>query len=333
MTNRIIIHLIDKEQGADPILIPSANLIDINDNINILTERLNDSFRKDEKVLRTEFTENRLAFQIGVRDFSENNTDQVFLNFSNNSIARMLDLLAGVNLATGGYFVYIQYVYRNTNYVGVFVVRDIEQIIFDKSEDADNFTVDTTTVINTDKLAMAVRIDIDRLNADQPRYLHFTKKQSHQSRYFIDWIEAELADKSSDDTLALIHLINSLNDDEFPINPETNARYESEDFRRHLLNHINSSGKIVRVKELSNTYWQNEDFLIDKAEELGLDINGEFQGVDKFLRRLNAYEIKSGKVKLIFSQKDIDDGIVFKGDNNQIIINSDELSQAFDELQ
>ena len=132
--------------------------------------------------------------------------------------------------------------------------------------------------------------------------------------------------------MSILQEVGLLNDDEFPINQETNQRYESEDFRRHLLNHINSSGKIVRIKELSNTYWQNEDFLIDKAEELGLDINGEFQGVDKILKRLNAYEIKSGKVKLIFSQKDIDDGIVFKGDNNQIIINSEELSNAFDDL-
>ena len=332
MTNKIIIHLINKEQGTDPILIPSANLLVVNENVDNLTERLNDSFRKDEKVLKTEFKENRLAFQNGVRNYSNQNSDNLFINFSNDSLTRMIDLLSGVNLATGGYFVYINYIYRNINYLGVFVVRDIEQIIFDKPEDSDNFTVDTTTVINTDKLAMAVRIDLDRLINNQPRYLHFTKKQTHQSRYFIDWIEAELADKSSDDTLALIHLINSLNDDELPINQETNQRYESEDFRRHLLNHINSSGKIVRIKELSNTYWQNEDFLIDRAEELGLAINGEFQGVDKYLRRLNAYEIKSGKVKLIFSQKDIDDGIIFKGDNNQIIINSEELSNAFDNL-
>lgn len=332
MTHKIIIHLIDKEQGTDPVLIPSANLIVVNENVNNLTERLNDSFRKDEKVLRTEFTENRLIFQNGVRNFSENNSNEIFFNFSNDSLGRMIDLMSGVNLATGGYFVYIHYVYRNTNYLGVFVVRDIEQIIFDKPENSENFTVDTTTVINTDKLAMAVRIDLDRLRNNQTRYLHFTKKQTHQSRYFIDWIEAELADKSGDDTLALIHLINNLNEDEFPINQETNQRYESEDFRRHLLNHINSSGKIVRIKELSSTYWQNEDFLIDKAEELGLDINGEFQGVDKYLKRLNAYEIKSGKVKLIFSQKDIDDGIVYKGDNNQIIINSEELSNAFDNL-
>lgn len=332
MTNKIIIHLIDKEQGTDPILIPSANLLVVNENVDNLTERLNDSFRKDEKVLRTEFKENSLIFQNGVRNFSVDNSNDLFFDFSNDSLGRMIDLMSGVNLATGGYFVYINYTYRNTNYLGVFVVRDIEQIIFDKPEDSENFTVDTTTVINTDKLAMAVRIDLDRLTNNQARYLHFTKKQTHQSRYFIDWIEAELADKSGDDTLALIHLINNLNVDEFPINQETNLRYESEDFRRHLLNHINSSGKIVRIRELSNTYWQNEDFLIDKAEELGLDINGEFQGVDKFLKRLNAYEIKSGKVKLIFSQKDIDDGTVFKGDNNQIIINSEELSKAFDDL-
>lgn len=332
MTEKIIIHLIDKEQGEAPSLIASTNLLEINDNVNNLTERLNDSFRRDENVLKTEFTDDSHAFQIGVREYVENDSNDIFFEFSNSSIARIVDLISGINLATGGYFVYIAYVYRNTNYLGVFVVRDIEQIIFNKEDNSDTFVVDTTTVINTDKLAMAVRIDIDRLVNGHPRYLHFTKKQSHQSKYFIDWIEAELADKSADDSNALIHLINGLSDDEFPINPETSIRYESEEFRRQLANHINSSGKIVRIKELGFTYWNDEDFLINKAEELGLVINGEFQGVDKILKRLNAYEIKSGKVKLVFSQKDIDDGTVYKGEGNQIIINSEELSQAFDEL-
>ena len=333
MTNKIIIHLIDKEQGDAPSLIASTNLLEINDNVNNLTERLNDSFRRDENVLKTEFTQDSHAFQIGVRNYADDNSNDVFFEFSNSSISRIVDLISGINLATGGYFVYITYVYRNTNYLGVFVVRDIEQIIFNKEDNSDTFVVDTTTVINTDKLAMAVRIDMDRLINGVPRYLHFTKKQSHQSKYFIDWIEAELADKSADDSNALIHLINGLSDDEFPINPETNIRYESEEFRRQLSNHINSSGKIVRIKELGLTYWNDEDFLINKAEELGLVINGEFQGVDKILKRLNSYEIKSGKVKLVFSQKDIDNGTVYKGEANQIIINSEELSQAFDELQ
>jgi nucleoid-associated protein len=333
MTNKIIIHLVNKEQGKQPFLDASSDCLEIDEKVNNLTERLNDAFRKDEKVLKAEFKEDIKVFQEKSRKYIDKNSQDNFIDFSIKSIERMVDLLKGKNLATGGYFVFIDYIYRNINYVGVFMVRDIEEIIFKKSKGDTNYTVNTTTIVNTNKLAMAVRIDKSKLLKNELRYLHFTYRQSHQSDYFIDWIEAELADKSIDDSKALIHLINKLLENEFPINPETNERYESQEFRKHLLNHINSTGRIVRVKELSMNYWGNEDFLINKADELGIDFSNEFQADEKIIKRLNAYDIKSGKVRLIFSQKDIDEGVVFKGDDNQIIINSEELSKAFDELQ
>lgn len=332
MTNRIIIHLINKEQSKNPSLDLSSDCLLVDEKVNILTERLNDAFRKDEKVLKAEFKENPKAFQETSRNYISNNSKNNFIDFSTKSLERMVDLLKGKNLATGGYFVFIDYVYRNVNYLGVFMVRDIEEIIFKKPKGESNYTVNTTTIVNTNKLAMAVRIDKEKLLNSELRYLHFTYRQSHQSDYFIDWIEAELADKSVDDSKALIHLINKLLDNEFPINPETNHQYGHEEFRKHLLNHINSTGRIVRIKELSMNYWGDEDFLINKAEELGLDFSNEFQADEKIIKRLNAYDIKSGKIRLIFSQKDIDEGIVFKGDNNQIIINSEELTKAFDNL-
>lgn len=333
MTNKIIIHFINKEQGKQPFLDASTDCLEINEKVNNLTERLNDAFRKDEKVLKAEFKVDKKIFQEKSRNYIDTNTQDDFVDFSIKSLERMVDLLKGKNLATGGYFVFIDYIYRNINYLGVFMVRDIEEIIFKKSKENSNYTVNTTTIVNTNKLAMAVRVDKSKSFNNELRYLHFTYRQSHKSDYFIDWIEAELADKSIDDSKALIYLINNLLDDEFPINPETNQRYESQEFRKHLLSHINSTGRIVRIKELSMNYWGDEDFLINKADELGIDFSNEFQADEKIIKRLDAYDIKSGKVRLIFSQKDIDDGIIFKGDDNQIIINSVELSKAFDELR
>lgn len=333
MTNRIIIHFVDKEQGTQPVPDKSTSILDIEDNVNNLTERLNEAFKKDEKVLRTEFKEDRLAFQLSSRTYIDSLTDEEFLEFASISFDRMVDLLRGNNLATGGYFVYIDYVYRNINYLAVFIVRDAEEIIFDKPENSENFVVNTTTIINTNKLAMAVRIDMRKIREDEPRYLHFTNKQSHQSAYFIDWIEAELADKSSDDSSALIYLINNLHGEDIPINPETNEQFDSEEFRKRLYDNIHSSGRIVRLREISSTFWNNEDFLQNKIEELGLDMSNEFQAVESILKRLKKYEIISGKIKLAFSQNDIDEGRVSIGDNdNQIIIESEQLRRAFDNL-
>lgn len=327
-----IIHLIDKEQSVNPSLQLSTSLMIIEDNVIRLTEKLNDAFRKDEKVLKTEFTiDNALAFQSAVREFVVNSSIDSFIAFSENSISRMIDLLTGNNLATGGYFVYTEYLYRNINYLGVFIVRDEEEIIF-KRDDQGAFEVNTTTIVNTNKLAMAVRIDVDKLRGNEQRYLHFTKKQVHLSQYFFDWIEADLAERSAEDTQKLIALINHLGIDEMPINPNNNEKYTPDEFRTKLYDNILSTGRIVRIRDISKTFWDDDDFLTNKFEELQIEISSEFQAPENSLKKLKKYEIISGKIKLVFSQNDIDQGTISLGDGNQIIIESEELVRKFNSL-
>lgn len=329
---KIIIHLIEKEQSGAPTVQLSPSLLEIDENVITLATKLNEAFKKDEKVLRTEFTSEPRTFQIGIRHFTVSQTDEDFLNFAESSVYRMIDLLSGNTLATGGYFVFINYAYRNNAYVGVFIVRDEEEIVFQRDE-SNSFTVNTTDIVNTSKLAMAVRVDVTKLINNQLRYLHFTKRQSHLSQYFFDWIEASLAEKSSEDTTNLVRLINQLGQDEFPINPETSQRFTPDEFRTKLYDNILSSGRIVRIREISQTFWDNEDFLTNKIEELNLDISSEFQAPETILKRLKKYEIVSGKMKLVFSQHDISSGRISVGDEpNQLIIESEELARKFNNL-
>ncbi len=327
--NKIIIHSIEKEQTGAPTVLLSTSLLEVDEYVNILAEKLNDAFRKDEKVLKTEFKDDDpKAFQIAAREFIIDTSDEIFLNFSRNSIRRMIDLLSGSTLATGGYFVYIEYKYRNINYLGVFIVRDEEGIIFNQGENGD-FEVNTTTIVNTNKLAMAVRIDIRKLRDNEQRYLHFTKKQAHLSQYFFNWIEADLAEKSAEDTQKLIDLVNHLDMNEMPINPNNNERYTPDEFRNLLHDNILTTGRIVRIREISRSFWDDDDFLTDKFEELNIDISGEFQAPAATLKKLKKYEIVSGKIKLTFSQNDIDSGRIALADGNKIIIESEELVQKY----
>lgn len=330
--SKSIIHLIEKEQSGNPSLQLSSNLLGIGEYEKLLIEKLNDAFRKDEKVLKTEFKiEEPKSFQNGVRSFSMDNSDSLFLSFSGNSLLRMIDLLTGNNLATGGYFVYAEYLYRNIKYLAVFIVRDEEGIIFKKDKEGD-FEVETTVVVNTDKLAMAVRIDLEKLRLEEPRHLHFTKKQAHLSQYFFDWIEADLAAKSNDDTNKLIELINRLELDDFPINPVNNERYTPDEFRKQIYHNILSSGRIVRIRELSKTFWDDDNYLSNKFEEFNIEISNEFQAPESILKKLMKYEISSGKLRLIFTQNDIDSGRISKGEGFQIIINSEELLEKFNSI-
>ncbi|WP_111308674.1 nucleoid-associated protein [Confluentibacter sediminis] len=327
---RLTIHQIEKNQGVlEAHLTTSDGLISVDEEVIFLSERLNDTFRKDEKVIRTEFLEDEDLFQKSLKDFASKKNDKSFYEFSKSSILRVKKLLQSSNFATGGYFVFINYEYRKSEYVGVFIVRDSEEVIFNK-KGQNTFVVNKTTVINTDKLAMAVRVDIGRLSNKEDRYLQFTHKLASTSNYFSDWIEANLLDRSADDTKALIKLIDDLT--EFPIDPETGVEFDSEMFREKVFNYINSSGRVVRLRELGKTFWDNSDFLTTYIDEHGINMNHEFQAVNVILSRLKKYEIKSGKIKLTFSRADIESGRVDIGNNNQIIITNETLRAKFDEL-
>lgn len=330
---KIIIHLIDKERGTAPRLEKSEHVLTVDDGIKVLVERLNEAFKKSDKVLRTEFKTEKRVFQKGVIEFSENRNRDNFLNFASNSIDRMADLMAGINLATGGYFVFISYKDRNRKYLAVFLVRDSEEIIFKREEESNDFIVDTTTIVDTDRLAMAVRVDIDKLRNEEKRYLHFTNKQQGQSQYFIDWIEANLAEKNAEDTKALIKLIDGISQEEMPFKPDSNERYLPDEFRSKILDSINSTGRLVRLLELSKMFWDNENFLINKMEELEIDMSTTFQATPTILSRLKKYVINSGKIKVTFSRNDLTRGRVRAGDQEgQLIIEDEGLRRKFDDL-
>ncbi|WP_405294745.1 nucleoid-associated protein [Algibacter sp. Ld11] len=327
---RITIHQIKKKQGvSEAHLVASDDLIPIDDKVEFLVEKLNDAFKKDEKVIRTEFIEDQDLFQKSLRRFAKDINDDSFYKYTTTSIKRIKKLLQATPLATGGYFVYVNYKHRKINYSGVFIVRDSEEVIFDRN-DKNTFVVNKTTIINTEKLAMAVRIDLDRLIKKQKRYLQFTHKLSSTSNYFSEWIEADLLDKSADDTKALISLIDGLT--EFPIDPETGDNFDSEKFREKVFDYINSSGRVVRLRELGKTFWDDSDFLTDYIDENDISISHQFQAVSTILGRLKKYELKSGKIKLSFSRADIESGRVDIGNDDQIIITNEALRTKFDEL-
>lgn len=332
--SKVTIHQIKKEQGISYTeLFESSILLDVNENVQNLIEKLNEAFAKDEKVIKSEFLEEVNVFQRTLKGYNEsedeNNNDQ-FLNFTRDSIGRIRDLLTGATLATGGYFVFSEYLYRTRRYVSVFLVRDSEELIFNRSAEGNYFVVDKTTIINTSKLAMAVRVDLARLTDGADRYLHFTHKQADISDYFITWIEVQISDKSREDTVALVNLINNI--DPLPIDPATNSPYEAEKFRNKIYDHIQSVGRVVKISELSNSFWGNRDFLSNHIEENDININQEFRAAPSVLTRLKKYTVNAGSIKLSFSKSDISSGRVFKGDGDQVVIESPQFRGKFEHL-
>ena len=328
---RITIHQIKKRQGiVYTQLIPSDSLIKIDENVENLIDKLNNAFSKEEKVIRTEFLEDAKDFQRTLKEFNGNRIDNIFYDFTKSSIDRINDLLTGVNLATGGYFVFTEYIYLQRHYVGVYLVRDTEEIVFDRSKDGKSFVIDKTTVINTKNLAMAVRVDLGKLLNGGERYVHFTFKQADISEYFVTWIEVHLSNRSDTDTKALIKLLNKI--DPYPNDPDTDKVFEREKFRNKVFDYIQSVGRVVKLSELSSTFWQNPNHLSGIAEELGYDIDGEFRATSSILSRLRKYKISAGKISLGFSKSDIDNGRIYPGEGSLLIIDDLTLKGKFEHI-
>ncbi|GGF42515.1 nucleoid-associated protein [Echinicola rosea] len=329
---KFVIHEIGKEKNineARPTYSDSLNRI--NQNIEDLVEKLNKGFKRDERVVRTEFDDSfTYIFQNEFGNYVCSKTDGQFFRFSMETIKEMVKIIQGVPFATGGYFVYTEYSLNDSNtYVGIFLVRDTEGVIFNKREDG-KFTVNKTMVINTEKLAMAAKISLQDFEKKNDRYLNLAQPNTGTvSNYFGEnWIGAKLVEKNNIYTESFLKLIKIV---ELPINNETSQKYEIDSFREEVFKFIEGNGKVVRLNEIGDRFWGNPEYLVDIVEENNLDISNEFKATSK-INYLKKYEIKSGKLKVGFSLGDVNSGRVRIEEDDKIIIEYKPLRNKLDKL-
>jgi len=335
---KTIIHQIKKEQGVlEAHLNPSDDLLQIDNNVEDLVENLNNSFKKESRIMRTEFLEsNNEYFQsdlkismngsTGINTF----TDDSFKKLSDDTIKTLQLLIMNHPFVSGGYYVYSHYSKFGRNYLGIFLVRDAKKVNFTRDTKKNVFVVNTTTIIDTDKLAMACRIDIEKYRNNEDRFLHFTNyKQSEISEYFIKWLEANLASKSDDDTTKFLSIIDNI---DLPIDPETNKTYQEDKFRNMIHASVTSTGGILRLKELGSLFWNNENFILDYIEENDIDINNEFRVKKATFNYLNKFSFSYKKLNIGFTKGDWNICKVRTAGTDQIIIESKELKDKIETI-
>jgi len=335
---RTIIHQIEKKKFQLSATLKLSNqLLAINNEVEKLSENLNNAFSKESKIIRTEFQELENHFfkdhfdtALSNEDESKKFTDISFELFAKKTIGDLNLMIQVHPFALGGYYVYSHYESFGRNYLGIFIVRDTEKVIFKRDPKLNVFTVNTTTIIDTDKLSMACRIDIEKYINKEERYLQFTNyKQQEISDYFVNWLEASQVSKIAEDTKTFIRIIDNI---DLPIDPETGNEYEEDKFRSNLYSMVIAAGGILRIKEISSQYWEDENHLFDYIEKNGIDINGEFRISRTIFNQLNKFEVATGKIKLSFSKGDWKRGTVRRGDSGQIIIESQKLRAKIDAL-
>ncbi|MEP4597576.1 MAG: nucleoid-associated protein [Cyclobacteriaceae bacterium] len=332
--NRIIVHEIQKDQRVrEAHLVESSRLMPINGETQKLAEKLNASFSKDNIFYAHFKREDGHQFKEAFSNYTLVNTNQdtAFLDFSRASLLELRNQLRQVTGAKGGYFVFVDY-FTTKRYLGVFLIRDTDGILFSYDETSSEYSINTVTYLNIEKLAMACRIDIEKyLEPEADRYLSFFKQgQEDISQYFTDWIAADRPESSREFTTALTTILDNI---ELPINSQTGSQYDVDEFNDAVYTYINGlPGKYINIRNLSEQFFGDPNRIGDYAQENDLILDTEFRAHVGVLRNFKRYSLKGGNFKLNFSKGDVALGLISILEEDKIVIQQKDLHDKIERI-
>lgn len=318
---KIIIHELSKQQRiieAKEFL--SSNVYEINEDTIELTDRLNRSFIRDSITYAIFKVEEGDKFPNYFSQYhlSENeNLD--FVSFTRSAIMNLKQIISPIIFATGGYFVFSEYQEGNTNYISVFLIRDEKGLVFRKKQDGKGFEINSVSHLNTNKLAMGCRINIDRYKNEDGKYLALIKNKNRDiSDYFSHWISTDQPESSSEYTDTLYQIVSNITP---PVNPETGNNYEIDEFRKKIHDFVNNRpNKMVNISELSNYFYHDSETIPLYAQENNYTIDSEFKADGRKLRKFWRLEVNSDGIQLKFSRGDLNTKIRFSEENPDLIL-------------
>ncbi len=324
--NKIIIHELIKEQGTTSAdLFLTDELIPIDSRIKELVQKLHESYASDKLVYAIFKNDSTEQFPKSFRNYVvvENESAKSFINYSKETIKRMREQIRGVAPAKGGFYVFVEYVFNDQTYYGIFLVRDVNGILFNKNTNKNKVEVQSVVYMNTDKLAMACRITKAKYLINDGKYLTFLRRNKETvSEYFMNWIAASQPESSKEFTETLYYMVNNI---QRPIDPITQVEYDLDEFRKKVSSIVKDRNRTVDLKELGKIFYDDENIFTQFREDNQLEIDTEFRADGRALRKFTQIDIKANGIHLKFSRGDLTERIIEPGNDDSIIIHSSEL--------
>jgi nucleoid-associated protein len=316
---KVIIHELIKESGLNETkLVLSDDLIQNDENLTGLITALNKSYNSD-RILYAVFDDSEgKYFPEKFKEYMHSKRENPdFITFTRSTIGNLENFIKPINLATGGYFVFAEFESNNSNFIGVFLIRDIEGKTISRTKN--NFSIRSVEYVDTSHLAMACRINEDKLNASLPNYLSLTQvRQQEISEYFKNWISIKQLETSKEFTSQLYNIISQI---ERPINPDTSSEFEIEVFRNSVYNYIISSpNKTINICELSQYFYDDPLRITKYANENDITIDTEFRYNGRELKKFIKVEVNRDGINLRFSRGVLNEKIRLSDQNEDLVI-------------
>ena len=331
LLHHLIIHELEKEpEHSEARLFLADSTTPLDSRADTLVEKLNHTFLQKEDILHGYLSPPGDALFPGYFQHlvDEQLTKEAFIDFSRDTMNALQLNLQGVVGAKGGYLVYAIYEVENTRMLGVFLVRDTEGLAFRKEgEDAAAFLLDTVTYLNTDKLAMACRIHLNRFEEGEGRFVELIKharSQKEISEYFVSWIGLERPESSKTLTQSFLQMVEEL---PMPVDESTGEQMEEGRFREKVLNFaMQSPQKTINLEHFGQELYGDPEatkpFLQDK--EVGLD--NEFRFDRNTMKQFYNYKANAECIYIYFNRNHLNHQQVrIEGDT--VIIQSPELAE------
>jgi nucleoid-associated protein YejK len=227
--------------------------------------------------------------------------------------------------------VYADYTDRGNHFFSIFLIRDKLDENFIQKDGV--ITIDEVIHVDTDKLAMACRINIESYQSytqgDSGTYLGFISiKQPDTSIYFLDWIGAEKKERSTEDSRNLVKILNGI-----PVPQENGKAMGKDNFRKKAYDAIRSFGTSpININSLSAVLFGDDSIINAYAEENNIILNTEFVSDKKTVKRLVSYYINADGIELQFPPEYLGGKISFDtNDPSLVIIRSEKFASAIKE--
>lgn len=291
----VIIHNLKKEVKGSATIDYSTKGLDLRDKkCHSLIEELYSFFSKSIKY--GIFSSSEETIFHSKFDSYLNNSQKNFVSFSKEVLPDLKSRVDSIPQSKGGYIIFSEIENQNESFFVIFVVRDKtgKQFSYKNNE----MEINEVIHIDTNKLAMACRINMQSYQNRKDRYLSFlSTTQDETSKYFQKWIGAEAQSKSQEDTKALRSIINNIK-----IPEDENGAVESrEKFRERIYELCSKThSKNINLRAVSEEVWKDPDYISNYASQNGIIINDEFTADDTELKKLHKYSILSDNIKLDF---------------------------------
>jgi len=319
----VIVHRIDKELGGKPDVLISVGPPPEEDLAVELVSQLHAAF--DNNVTYGRFDDANLLFRQDLDAYLADSSRKVFVDNTQHMVRELASRLSSIGPARGGYFVFADYVVNAVaSFFSVFLIRNTRSMLFQRKGDV--FSIAQITHIDIDRLAMAARINLNRYDTLDGRYVSLVRRRIPDiSDYFIEWIGVVDPESNKQDTLNLKTVLSSSS---LPPFADGSPAEPAAVLDRAFSFIKESPGRQVSIGTLSDFLFGNPLVIHSLAEERGIELNSEFRADRHTLNTFRIISVQTSGYRLDFPMQQFQQTVRVDPDNpTRVVIDSEALAR------